>query len=378
MIKTYLTGYPWDLMDADAGDVLDRIHGEVGASGVAVWVGMGPLTRIRLPGHEPRVMHTNGGLFFQPDEDLLSATRLKPIVSSGMRSRDWTADLSGACTDRGLSLRAVLACSNLGRVAQRHPEMACKNVFGGVSQYSVCLVNPDVAAFFDAVVADLAGRGVFDSIVLADTYYSWSEARGAFSPADVPLGGVEQVVSSVCFCESCLQSASAAGVDTAAARRCASVMLDAFFTSGTPCDRTLSAALVDREPLRNYLVWRGRSLSTLWHRLAQSCACDVVVERAAEPAAGFQELDFAAPDAVLVRATPGGDVSRCAVASAKRSELHIPATMCVGDHGPELVATMARAGEAGITAFQIDGGTTLPESGLAAVKQAIRFVKRHA
>ena len=52
--------------------------------------------------------------------------------------------------------------------------------------------------------------------------------------------------------------------------------------------------------------------------------------------------------------------------------------MCVGDHGSALVATMSQRGDAGVPAFQIDGGTTLPVSGLASVKQATRFVERRA
>jgi len=382
MIKTYLTGYPWDLMDADAGAVLDRFHGEVGASGVAVWVGLGAVTRVRLPGREPRVMQTRGGLFFQPGDAGFEATRLKPIVSTGMKSHDWLADLSGACAERSLSLRALLSCGDLGRVAQRHPEMACKNVLGGVSQKGLCLVNPDVQAFFDAVVRDLDGRDIFDSIVLADTYFSWSEAWEAPAPTDVPIGDTERGLLSICFCESCLQSAAAAGADIAAARRSASVMLDAFFDAGTPTDRSPATALADNEPLRHYLVWRGGSLSALWRRLAASAACDVVVPGGGHPAAdratSFLNLDYAAPAAVLTSAAPGCDAAKCVTAAAKRSELRIPAAMCVGDHGPELVATMSQAADAGVTAFQIDGGTTLPEIGLASVKQAIRFVKRRA
>ncbi len=52
--------------------------------------------------------------------------------------------------------------------------------------------------------------------------------------------------------------------------------------------------------------------------------------------------------------------------------------MCMGDHGSELVASMSQAADAGMTAFRIDGGTTLPQGGLASVRHAIRFVERGA
>ena len=238
------------------------------------------------------------------------------------------------------------------------------------------MVNPDVQAFFDAIVRDLGGRDIFDSIVLADTYFSWSEAWNACGPAEMPIGDTERALLSVCFCESCLQSAAATGVDLAAARRSASVMLESIFEGGTPTDSSLAAALVDNEPLRRYLTWRGNSLSSLWHRLAESAACDVVVQRADDQAAAFLELDYAAPDGVMTTAVAGCDVAKCVVPGAQRSELRVPAARCVGDHGPELVASLSQAAEAGVSAFQIDGGTTLPESGLASVKQAVRFIKR--
>ncbi len=69
-------------------------------------------------------------------------------------------------------------------------------------------------------------------------------------------------------------------------------------------------------------------------------------------------------------------MAKCVPHGTRRNELRVPAAMCVGDHGPELVAALSQAADAGFVAFQIDDGTTLPECGLASVKQAIRFVKR--
>ena len=138
MLKAFLTAYPWDLIDEGVDAVLDRLHGEVGISGVSVWVASPPVVQLRVRDVGPRVVRSRGGLFFHPDEQPYAATRCKPIVSGWVKGRHPLTRIAEACAERAMDLRVIVSAAMTGRLAQRHAEMACKNVFGCVPGQSGC------------------------------------------------------------------------------------------------------------------------------------------------------------------------------------------------------------------------------------------------
>ncbi len=409
-MKTFLSVDPWDLMASDAAALLDRFSGELGATGVSVSLGWPAATRLRAPGHDPRVVQTRGGLFFHAGEDSFEATRLKPIVSSLAPKRDWLAQACAACHDRGLALRGSLSVSSLGRVAHKHRDMACRSAFGATSREGVCLVNPDVQAFYAALLGSMSEPHTFDAVVLTDVFFGWTEAWGAASLTPAPLGPVDRALLSICFCESCMQSAGESGVDALAARRSAAAMLDASFDRAAPADQAAESALADNAPFQAYLSWRGQAMSALWSRLARACKCDLVIDVGSNGIVShvdcdakastdavlrmFGQIDYGAVAGVMSNATLGavappsrpgetqhGQTNTCACypshpATTKRRELRIAGTPCTGDHGPQLVTMMSRAAESGIATAHIDGAASLPGTALDSIRQAIRFVRR--
>jgi len=357
------------------------MHGEVGVSGVAVWLGLPAMTLVRAPGFEPRVVHTRGGLSFHTEDSSYDATRLKPIRSSRVTSRDWLGELHAACRERGLALRALVNAGRLGRVASRHTEMACKNVWGAASEAGVCLTNADVRGFFYALMRDVSNRGQFDSIVLVDGLHTWAEAWREPAPAAISLGPLERAALSMCFCESCLQSAQESGVDATAARRATASLLDAFFDTGSPGSHDLSHVARDNDALHQWLCWRGRSISALWRSLAEASACPLVLAAGDDVVRStFAELDDGGMDGVqhVLTVSDDADSSSSAGSPERPRELSVPAGLCVGDRSPELVAAMVREAEAGCSTFQIDGDAVFTADGRATVKQAVRFVRRCA
>ena len=191
MTSYYLTAYPWDLLDEGLDPVLDRLQGEVGVTGVALWVASPPVTRLRPREVQPRVFRTRGGLFFKPDESRYEATRLKPVVSTWLKSRDVFARIAEGCARRGLLLRALVSASQTGRLAEKYPAMACKNAFGDESRSSLCLVHPDVRAYLLALVCDLASGNALAGVVMTDWTVRWSDVDRADLICGVTLGTVQ-------------------------------------------------------------------------------------------------------------------------------------------------------------------------------------------
>ena len=155
MLRVHLICHPWDLLDEGVDEVLARLHGELGVTGVCVPAVCAPLATLRTrPGVSPRIFRTRGGLFFAPGEDYYQATRCTPAVSTWLKGRNPLRRIADGCRKLGLDCRAMAACSTAGRIVARHPHAAAKTVFGDPWPDRLCPINPDAQAFLIAVCRD--------------------------------------------------------------------------------------------------------------------------------------------------------------------------------------------------------------------------------
>ena len=389
MLRTFLRAYPWDLIDEGVGPVLDRLHGEVGATGVSVWVALAPLTQLRVRDVQPRVFRTRGGLFFGPDEQHYVGTRCKPIVSGWVKARDPLARIADACIDAGMELRVIVSAAMTGRLAQRHPDMACKNALGAESHVSLCLANPDVQTYLCGLVADLSSNYSLFGVTVTDLVIAWAEACAGNLRVAAPLGAAETSLLETCFCESCNQGATAADVDVAMAMRSVQVILQKSLDGGattppSPLDkggeggRGLDAIVADSEPLAAFYRWRAEELSSLLRRLTEACRCELLLDRADDGVAGEQNtlLDLSLPAAIITRLNHPEEPASALCPAARRNELRLPEGSAIGTHAPDLVRTLSQAMELGFAGVEIDNYGLLPDSALTSIKQAIRFARR--
>ncbi len=378
MLRVFVTAYPWDLMDEGVAPALDRLHGEVGVSGVSVRVATAPVMQLRARDLGPRVFRTRGGVFFHPDEERYAGTRCKPIVSSWLKRRDPLKRIADACEGRGMELRVMISAARTGRLAQRHAEMACRNAFGDDSHVSLCLANADVQAYLCGLVADLSANYTLSGVTLSDFRLGWAEALATDLCAAHRLGEAQSALLFTCFCESCHQRATAAGVDVPMARRSVQTILQTSFDNGVAADLNIDTLLADDTPLAAYYRWRTREMCSLLGRLAELCTCELLLDRALhEPGSRYHSgLDLSIPAAVLTRIDRPDQLASALCPTARRSELRLPGSLTVGAQAPELVSTLAKAAELGLAGVEIDNYGLLPEPALTALKQAIRFARR--
>ena len=58
MFEAMVSAYPWDVLDEGIDEVLDRLHGELGATGLILWAGCAPLLHVRGREIEPRIVRS--------------------------------------------------------------------------------------------------------------------------------------------------------------------------------------------------------------------------------------------------------------------------------------------------------------------------------
>ncbi len=377
MLRAFVSASPWDLIDDDLDGGLDRLHGEVGVTGVSLWAVAPPLVELRTRPINPRVFHTRGGAFFHPEGRYYDATRCKPIASARVKSSDPIARIRAACVDRKMDVRLMVSAGAAGRMAERYPEMACKNVFRAVSTRSLCLSNPDVQVYLIALVTELSARYSPSAIVLTDFLTRWGEADVADLRVSVPLGETGRMLLGLCFCESCRQRAAEAGVDAMAAGSATQANLQRMLEVGGSIDAPPANLLAENQAVSGYVAWRNGELTRLLRRLVEACQAELLIERpvARDVDAGSARMDYQAASGVVTFVDDPAALEE-ACSGKGTNEIRVPARLATGSHASELVSLLAKGVELGITGVQFDSYGLLSDDALVPIKQAIRFARR--
>ena len=378
MLEASLVTYPWDLLDEGLETVLDRLQGEIGVTRLSVWGAAPPVMQLRARKVTPRFVRTRGGLLFQPAEEYYTGTRCKPMVSTWVKGRNPLSKIAQACAERGMALQVKVSAALMGRLAHRHPEMTCKNVFGGESELGICLANPDVQACLGGLIADLSQNYKLSGITLADFLITWPEALATDTWMTAGLGTIERWLLAMCFCESCYQRAAACGVDVDAVRRSAQVVLEGGLDRGQPMEQPLEDLLAQNAPLAAHQAWRAAELAALFQRLRDACGCELLLERGVEGEDALQQegIDLKSVAGVVTRIDCFEQLPSALLRDARRSEVWLPASLALGRRGTGLVSAYQQAAELGFAGVEIGGFGQLPDAALSTIKQAIRIARR--
>ncbi len=359
-------------------------NGRTTITGLCTLVTSGPVWQLRYAAEvSPRMFQTGGGVCFQPDKTRYENTRCKPLPCEWLRARNPLDRLSQTCRERGLGLRAVVECVNIGRIAARDPHFARKNVFGDVSPSQICLVNADVAGFIRALTTDVCKNYAIGTVELTGLDAMTPRTD---DPHHDPGLGARQLLA-LCFCESCRQSAASAGVDVEAAARSTAVRLNTVFQTGQRLSPPLAALAGDDPPLTAFLSWYRDRIAELLDSIRSSCGCRVVSHT--RPLGGEEEV------ATDVGYTRKADAVVCdyigretaplrpllkriggMLADQQRLEVQLLVGSPIGGDDQALVRNLTTVAELGIASANLDHYGRLPPAGIDLVRQAVRFARR--
>ncbi len=373
MFKIYLLAYPWDLSDVDLHGLFARLRGEFGIDGLSAWATTPPCRELRVRNVQPRVFSTRGGFFFPTADRFYAHLRCRPIVSTWVRAGNPLARIAEACDRHDLKMRAVLSAATTGRMAERYPEFACRNVYGDASELSLCLANKEVQSLLAAAAADLSAGGTVAGLVLADYRLGWWEAWSQPWRSGSSWGDVEQSLLGVCFCESCRRHAVESGIDAAAVQESTRRHLQRALELGASTDAEPSLPA-----LTDYRRCQSEALDAGLRAVKTASRCPVLVtspppgfDDGVSPTAGLADVvitDLGAPRRQEVPETAG----------TVGGEIQLSAEWTMGGGGSQFVGFLAQAAQSGVTAATLDHFGILPDTALTTVKQAARFARRTA
>jgi hypothetical protein len=375
-VQLFLLAYPWDVADEGLGPRLDRLRGEVGVTGLSLWAAAPPVAELRARDVAPRVFCSHGGVLFQPSDRLYVNLRAQPIVSTWLRNSNPIKQVAEACAARDIKLRAVISASATGRLAERYPEFACRNLFGGESQHRVCLGSADVQSLLGALIADLTAQCELSAVVLTDFAITWPDMLNGCFQAGPLLGPVEQSLLGACFCPACQRNSHEGGVDAAAAKRTATQFLQQFLDDGGRWEKPLDEFLAQHPAVTAYRRSQMQILNNFLRKLNDACRCGIILD-----GGGSEGRGAVAPDPAIAAGfiTPVERAEQHAIAArsaGSRGEIRLPAWWAMPARGPQLVGLLPEAARQGVAGVTIDHYGILPDTALTTLRQAIRFTRR--
>jgi len=281
MFQTNMWCYLWDLVDEGIDEVLARLQGEAGITGISVATFYHSVDQLRPhPGVLPGRFCMPGGAQFQPHAGRYAGTRMRPVVASWLKKSNPLAQLAEACEKHSLTLRGWTVCCHSSLMVGKYPNCAVKNVFGDIDPTWLCPINPDVREYLRAMVEDLSENYPFEAIELERPCFQERPHSHAHHKVGFELGEAGHWLFNLCFCESCRQIAVDEGIDVQAAAEAAGSILERIYYNGEPPAESIADIIAGHPVLGQYVDWRCTKVASLAETVRQSCKCRLVIHRA--------------------------------------------------------------------------------------------------
>lgn len=381
MFQCFVQCYPWDLLDEGVEHVLDMLQGQAGASGVTLVLACDQLEQFRPhAGIEPKIYRGSGGVFFQPNLDHYSATPLKPPRWEQHRNLDALAKVFEACATRALDLRLSVSPFHSHRLVHKHPAIAARNAFGVDSRSALCLAHPDVREYLMAVVRDLSASYEASGLVLEEVQWPPATDTVPYLQAMALLFSDVAALLNVCFNESSMRAASAAGVDAPAALRCTRSLLERFCREGVGRQTALPEVMERNPAVARYIDWAESYLLGLLRDMKQASGMPLMLSLGGA-SQSITDMSYAAGLIELAdRFIADADDLEEAMMTFRHSvgELELLLALDEGaiDQAPDAVRQISRAAESGLSGITVTHYGALRNHQFEWIHQGLRNARR--
>jgi hypothetical protein len=210
--------YPWDV-DGDPA-AADRIAG-LGITEVSL-AGAYHDVRAITPFHPAhRIVTRAAAVYYQPDHTRWRATRVRPAVSAGSPPGSFER-AARRLRAAGLRVSAWLVIAHNETLGAAHPDATVRNAFGDSYPWALCIASPDVREYAATLAAEVASADEVDGIDLeACGWYGFDHLSGHDKT------GLADPLLDICFCPSCEDAYTAAGLNVAVLREEVRAAIDA-------------------------------------------------------------------------------------------------------------------------------------------------------
>lgn len=276
-MRSTMWTYPWDVLDVGVDTALDELTVKAGVGGLSLATAYhaGRFLQPRSP-RRSVYFPEDGTIYFDPDVNRYENLLIKPKVARLIQERgDVLRQLEHAREKRDFTLNSWTVCLHNTRIGMEYPQVTTVNAFGDRNYYNLCPSNPDARAYVTTLVADLTRRYALDSVELESPNFMGFAHEFHHEKDGVGLTAKDDFLLSLCFCDSCMARARAAGVDAEAARRTVRRWLEETLNRPIPVqDPDFVARGVegfsDTPEVYEFLRWRFEPVTSLTREIREA------------------------------------------------------------------------------------------------------------
>jgi hypothetical protein len=204
--------YPWDAIDDDGAATRAA---ELGVDVVALAANY-HATRVVTPLHPSRrVLNVpHSAAYFPLRPDPWRNQRLKPRAPEWMASSDSFNEAARRFETAGLPVVAWVVVAHDDGLGLAHPEVVVRNAFDEPYPYALCPSNEEVRSYCGTLVQEIMSTTPSRGVVLEACGAIGVEHGSEHDKSDMAaLSEAERWLLSICFCPSCQNALSEAGLD---------------------------------------------------------------------------------------------------------------------------------------------------------------------
>lgn len=387
MPEMYFCCHPWDVFEDGVEEALVRLAGEIGVDSLSVPAIHGRIEQFR-PRYQRPWIRRAAAATFQPSDRHYGNSRIRPMPGAWMKTRNVFEQLARACEKHRIALRARIACCNGEAIAARFRMATCVDVFGESSSTWLCPSNPDVREYVSGIIADLTENYRPAAIELEGLDFGAGPFDSAECERGIAWGRTEHFLRSLCFCASCRQRASDAGVNADSVEQTVRDRLKGLFELRTIEFVRPEALVEEDEDLRSWTRLRRETVISLLRTIRErtrlrllACHAGDALIGGAGPADVLEYCDaLVCPPTADHGASAGRRLRDSTVdfGDPRRMDVQV---YCHPPHmpdGPTLVRTVQQLSQAGHPSIGFLSFGLAPEPCLDWVRQAIRYTRRES
>ncbi len=372
MLPFFVEAYPFDVISPAGEKRLERLHGEVGITGVALWASATPFSAMNRFDKGAGMVQSSGGLLYAPQESDFEASRCKPTIADFATEHDSMRRALDVCDHHGLAVRFVASVLRGGGMADRYGEFAAINALGAKSRDCLCPSHADVQTYAGCLAASLQELKGDAELVVSDMVAGCDDLLCIPRSYDaVLLDTVEQALLTWCFCDACTSNAGREGIDVAEVKAAVQRTIGDAIDRGPRDECAHDAGPAMDEAMPAYWATHLETVAGLFETVQAKSGGEVIF-------AEENMCDVAAASTAALQVFVGSleefeDVSEENEGSI---EIAFPAALAVAGEAADLTAALKAAVDADVRGVTVRHLGMIPDAAITPLKQAVRFARR--
>ena len=263
--------YAWDIQDVGIDKVTRDLRNRAGLDCISLATSYhaGRFLQPRSPRRKV-YFPEDGTIYFQPTPSRWQGSAIRPKVAAIVaEGGDVLGELIRRRDSSGLAVSCWTVCLHNTRLGLLNPDAVTRSAFGDPNPFSLCPSNPRARAYVRTLVEDLTKTYEPDMVELESPSFMGYEHGYHHEKDGVGLLPEQDLVFSLCFCDSCLSGAARAGVDGSRTKETARRFIAETCERETPAPRFPEfpnaglEAFRDCPELHEYLAWRFEPVTSL-------------------------------------------------------------------------------------------------------------------